>query len=57
MNLQKQEMNNQEQTTLENDKIIVVPFCSDEVLREIIKSNPDKKVVNPVGKELILDES
>ncbi len=55
-NLQEQEMNHQEQTC-ENEEVIIVPYCSDEVLREIAKSNPGKKVVNPVGKELIVDET
>lgn len=50
-------MNHQEQTICENDEVIVVPYCSDEVLREIAKSNPGKKIVNPVGKELIVDET
>lgn len=37
--------------------IVEVPYCSDEVLKEIIKKNPGKKFVNPAGKELILNET
>lgn len=40
-----------------DEEIVVAPYCSDEVLRKIIKKNPGKKIVNPIGKELSLSEA
>lgn len=46
-----------EQIEKNDSDVISVPYCSDEVLEKIIKANPGKKIINPIGKELRLDES